>query len=89
VPELEVYDHDSHADHEWLERLADGCQRYTPSVALDAPDGLILDIAGCVHEFEGERRLAADLEDRLARRGLLVRHAFGDTPDTARALARY
>ena len=89
IPELEVYDHDPHADHEWLERLADGCQRYTPSVALDEPDGLILDIAGCVHEFEGERRLAADLEDRLARRGLLVRHAFGDTPDTARALARY
>ncbi len=89
VPELEVHPHDAHADHAWLERLADGCQRYTPSVALDAPDGLILDIAGCVHEFEGERRLAADLEDRLARRGLLVRHAFGDTPDAARALARF
>jgi protein ImuB len=89
VPELEVYEHDAHADHEWLERLADGCQRYTPSVALDEPDGLILDIAGCVHEFEGERRLAADLEERLARRGVLVRHAFGDTPDTARALARF
>jgi protein ImuB len=89
VPGLETYQHDPHADHEWLERLADGCQRYTPSVALDAPDGLILDIAGCVHEFEGERRLAADLEERLARRGLLVRHAFGDTPDTARALARF
>ncbi len=89
VPELEVYPHDAHADHAWLERLADGCQRYTPSVALDAPDGLVLDIAGCVHEFEGERRLAADLEDRLARRGLLVRHAFGDTPEAARALARF
>jgi protein ImuB len=89
LPELEVYPHDAHADHGWLERLADGCQRYTPSVGLDAPDGLILDIAGCVHEFEGERRLAADLEDRLARRGLLVRHAFGDTPDAARALARF
>jgi len=89
VPELDVHPYDSHADHAWLERLADGCQRYTPSVALDPPDGLILDIAGCVHEFEGERRLAADLEDRLARRGLLVRHAFGDTPDVARALARF
>lgn len=89
VPDLEVYPHDAHADHAWLERLADGCQRYTPSVALDAPDGLVLDIAGCVHEFEGERRLAADLEDRLARRGLLVRHAFGNTPEAARALARF
>lgn len=89
VPELEVFPSDPHADHEWLERLAEGCARYTPTVALDAPDGLTLDIAGCVHAFEGERPLAADVEGRLARRGVLVRHAFGDTPEVARALARY
>ncbi len=89
VPSLEVHPHDPHADHDWLERLADGCVRYTPSVALDPADGLILDIAGCTHAFEGERRLAADIEERLARRGLFVIHAFGDTPDAARALARY
>lgn len=89
VPELETFLHDAHADLDWLERLADGCQRYTPTVAIDPPDGLLLDIAGCVHAFEGERRLAVDLEDRLARRGVRVRHAFGDTPDAARALARF
>lgn len=89
VPELEVFTADVHADHEWLERLADGCGRYTPTVALDPPDGLTLDIAGCVHAFEGERPLAADVEARMARRGVLVRHAFGDTPEVARALARF
>ena len=89
VPELEVFPHDPHADLDWLEQLADACIRYSPSVAVDPPDGVTLDIAGCVHAFDTERRLAADVEGRLARRGLLVRHAFGDTPAIARALARF
>lgn len=89
VPELETFDSDPHADHEWLERLADGCARYTPTVALLPPDALVLDIAGCTHAFEGERFLAADVEGRLARRGVLARHAFGDTPEIAHALARF
>jgi protein ImuB len=89
VPTLEVFDSDDHADLDWLEMIADSCVRYTPSVMVDPPQGLVLDIAGCTHAFDGERRLAADVEARLARRGVLVRHAFGDTPDAARALARY
>jgi protein ImuB len=89
VPDLEVFPADVHADLLWLERLADGCARYTPTVALYPPDALLLDITGCTHAFEGERPLAADVEARLARRGVLVRHAFGDAPDVAHALARY
>lgn len=89
VPELEVFAADPHADLDWLERLADACARYSPTVAVDPPDGIVLDIAGCTHAFEGERFLAADVERRFARRGVLMRHAFGDTPAIARALARY
>ncbi len=89
VPELEVYDGDPHADLDWLERLADGCARYTPTVVVLPPDALLLDITGCTHAFEGERPMAADVEARLARRGVLVRHAFGDTADVAHALARF
>lgn len=89
VPELETFEADDHADLDWLERLADACGRYSPTVMVDPADGLVMDIAGCTHEFEGERPLAADVEARMARRGILLRHAFGDTPDIARALARY
>ncbi len=51
IPELAAIDHDSLADRLWLERLADGCDRWTPMVALDPPDGITLDITGCLESF--------------------------------------
>jgi protein ImuB len=89
VPELIAIDHDLHADRLWLERLADGCERWTPMVALDPPDGLTLDITGCAHIFGGEAALAADVERRIAAAGLHLRHAFASTPEAAQALARF
>lgn len=89
VPELAAFDHVPHEDHGWLERLADGCGRYTPWVVIDAPDGLILDVTGCAHLFGGEQALADDLAARLARLGVVSRLALADHPDAARALARH
>jgi protein ImuB len=89
VPELIAVTHDPVADHAWLDRLALGCNRYTPLVALDAPDGLILDIAGTGHLFAGEAELIDDAEMRLSRLGMTTRFALGPTADAARALARY
>ncbi|MFY8074549.1 MAG: Y-family DNA polymerase [Sphingorhabdus lacus] len=90
VPELAVFDHDPQADRQLLEWLADGCERYTPSCALDPPQGLILDISGCAHIFGGtEAALARDLKMRLRRHGLTARIALGATPDSARAKARF
>lgn len=89
VPELAAIDHDPHADALWLERIADGCDRYTPMVALDPPDGITLDISGTEHLFGGEGALAADAERRIAALGLHLRHAVAATPEAAQALARY
>ncbi|AXJ95224.1 DNA polymerase Y family protein [Sphingomonas sp. FARSPH] len=89
VPALEAYPADPHADLDWLERLAEGCARYSPTIALVPPSALVIDIAGCTHAFDGERPLAADVEARMARRGIRVRHAFGDTAEIALALARH
>jgi protein ImuB len=89
IRELALFEHDPHADQVWLERLAEGCLRYTPTVALDHPHGLILDTTGCDHLLGGEAALMADLERRLARLGMSLRQAYGPTPEGARALARY
>ena len=90
VPELIAFDFDPHGDAACLDWLADACDRYTPIVATDSPDGLVLDITGCTHRFGGiESALAADLVARLARIGLTARHAIAASPDAACALARH
>ena len=89
VPELVAIDDDPAADSAWLELMADGCIRYTPMVALDAPGGLILDVTGCTHLFGSERGLAADVEARMTKLRMTVRLAFAETPRAAHALARY
>ena len=89
VPMLEAIERDEAGDHAWLECIADGCIRYTPMVALDPPNGVILDVAGCAHLFGGEARLVEDVEARMARLGMTLRHAFASTPGAAHALARY
>lgn len=89
VQNLLAVQHDPIADQLWLDRLAQGCGRYTPLVAFDAPDGLILDIGGAAHLFGGEAGLAADLETRVTGLGMTLRYALAQTADAARALARY
>ncbi|OWR00450.1 nucleotidyltransferase [Sphingopyxis witflariensis] len=89
VQELLAVPHEPAADEQWLDRLAQGCGRYTPLVALDHPDGLILDIGGAAHLFGGEAGLVADLEARITGLGMTLRHASAGNPDAARALARY
>ena len=89
VPDLATADHDAIADRALLERIADLCDRYSPMVALDPPDGISLDITGCSHLFGGEAGLAADVAGRLSQLGLTLHHACAATPDGAQALARF
>jgi hypothetical protein len=53
-PTLAAEPEDQAADARLLEAIADWCQRYTPLVAADPPDGLLFDIGGCAHLFGGE-----------------------------------
>ncbi len=90
LPDLVAFPHDPAADTRLLDWLADGCARYSPSVAVDPPQGLLLDIAGCMHFYtQGEAELVADMRARLGRIGLSARITCADTPDAARALALF
>jgi protein ImuB len=88
-PALAAVDADPQADQALLESIADWCDRYTPLVGLDAPDGLLLDVTGCAHLFGGEAALCRDLVGRLARQGLQARAAVADTVGCAWGVARY
>jgi len=88
-PKIAVADADERADFALLVAVADWCDRYTPLVGLDPPDGLMLDVTGCAHLFGGEAALAADLVRRLGVQGYQARVAVADTVGCAWAVARF
>lgn len=89
LPALKIADADPRGDLAGLVRLAEWADRFTPAVALDPPDGLLLDIAGCQHLWGGERALVDDLLAGLARRGIPARVATAATFGAAWAVARH
>ncbi|HEY7797264.1 MAG TPA: DNA polymerase Y family protein, partial [Hyphomonadaceae bacterium] len=89
IPDLRVEEADSHADAALLERIAEDCDRYSPVIVTDAPDGLLIDITGCAHLFEGERELRRVFSERLRKGGIHVRTVIATAPDAARVLARF
>lgn len=89
VPELAAIPHDPAADAALLDRLARLCGDYSPSVEIDPPRGVMLDVTGCAHLLGGETALRAALAARVEALGFTVRAAFAGTPDAARALARF
>lgn len=88
-PDLAVVAEDAGADARLLEALADWCLRYTPLVAVAAPDGILLDIAGCAHLFGGERALVDDLQARLTRHGFACRIGVAGTIGAAWAASHF
>jgi len=89
VPELEVAVADPLSDASLLERLADWCDRFTPIVALDPPDGLFLDITGAAHLFGGEKKLLGGICGTLRAWNFAVHAAIAGTAQAAHALARH
>lgn len=88
-PDIAVAAEDAAADARLRDDIATWCLRYTPLVAVDPPDGVLLDISGCAHLFGGEQRLLDDLVLRLTRFGLSSRAAIASSIGAAWAAARH
>lgn len=88
-PTLAVRPADPAADARALEALALWCSRWSPKVAVDGEDGVMLDITGCAHLWGGEARLVAAVRDAFAGRGLALRLALASGRLAARAWARF
>ena len=89
LPSLQVFDEQPGQRDKLLNRLAAWFIRYTPVVAIDPPEGLILDISGCAHLWGGERSYLKEIITRLKSSGYQVRAAIADTVGTAWAISRY
>lgn len=88
IPDLDVATADPEADRQLLDRIAQWCDRFTPFVALDPPETLLLDVTGVAHLFGGERGLLDQMRKAVARQGFTVKGAIAGTAMAARALAR-
>ncbi len=89
VPSLEVVDEIPGQANKLLKALGEWCIRYTPLIAIDLPDGLILDVSGCAHLWGGERAYLGTIIKVLRSKGYDARGAMADTVGTAWAVARF
>lgn len=88
-PAIKAVPADPAGDLDFLEKLAVWAQRWGPWSALDAPDGVLVDVTAVAHLFGGEGRLLEDVEAAFAHRKLAVRAAIAPTAGAAWALAHY
>lgn len=88
-PTLQIFDDKPEQAGKLLYALAEWCIRFTPVVAIDMPDGLILEISGCAHLWGGERLYFKEIITRLKGHGYDVRAAIADTIGTAWAISRF
>lgn len=89
MPTLQVLDDKPELTEKLLKSLAEWCIRFTPVVAVDLPDGLLLDTTGCSHLWGGDEAYLSTIVKKLNYRGYDVRAAMADTPGVAWALARF
>ncbi len=88
-PQIATAPSDPAGDLAFLESLAVWAQRWGPWSAMDAPDGLLVDVTAVPHLFGGEAKLIEDVRGSFAARELAVRAAIAPTAGAAWALAHH
>lgn len=89
IPGLEVIDDMPGKELKLLKAIGEWCIRYAPIIAVQEPDGIVLDVSGCTHLYGGEKDYLLEMLNRLKNKGYDVRASMADTVGTAWAIARY
>ncbi len=79
----------AHREQAFLNAMHRWAGKFSPWVAAEPPDALIIDLTGCTHLFGGETQLAAQVTQDCDDLGLSVRIGIADTLGAAWALARF
>ncbi|WP_336836124.1 DNA polymerase Y family protein [Sphingobacterium siyangense] len=89
IPSLKIINEQAGLAEKLLHSIAEWCIRYTPQVALDTPDGIILDISGCAHLWGGEAAYLTSIVSKFRQHGYDVRMGIADTIGAAWAVAHF
>ncbi len=89
IPGLQVIDDIPELAERLLKGIGEWCIRFTPTVAIDLPGGLLMDVTGCAHLWGGEKSYLTEISKRLRDFGYDARLALADTIGTAWAVARF
>lgn len=76
-------------DAAFLTALRRWAGKFSPWVAEEAPDALVIDLTGCAHLFGGEGALLESVIEECSDLGLTVHGGVADTLGAAWALARF
>ncbi|MEO0401051.1 MAG: DNA polymerase Y family protein [Pseudomonadota bacterium] len=77
------------AEQRFLEALQRWAGKFSPWVAPEDGDALVVDLTGCAHLFGGEAQLMQVVQDDCTDLGLSVLMGLADTRGAAWALARF
>ncbi|MEL6642422.1 MAG: DNA polymerase Y family protein [Pseudomonadota bacterium] len=88
-PDLITRLRNSQGEAAFLASLRRWAGKFSPWVAEEAPDALIVDLTGCAHLFGGEATLVAQVMEECDALGLTVQTGIADTAGAAWALARF
>ena len=86
---LQVSDDQPGIEQKVLKNICLWCIQFTPVVAIDLPDGIILDVTGCTHLWKGETPYINDITRKLKNFGYNVNAAISDTIGCSWAMSRF
>ncbi len=89
VPTLQAFPYVEAQQQKLLQSLGEWLIRYSPHVAIDSPDGLILEVSGCTHLWQGEISYVKEIKNRLKKAGYHIVLALADTIAAAWAITHY
>jgi len=86
---LHAYEEPEGRFDEVLQHIGEWFIRYSPTIALDPPDGLVIDATGCTHLWGGDDQYLRDITARMNKIGYTVKLCIAGTIGTASAVCRY
>lgn len=89
APHLQVCEEPPGRFDKTIRRIAEWFIRYSPVVAIDGEDGLLIDASGCAHLWGGEAAYLQHIVQRMSQSGYGVRIAMAGSIGCACACARY